>query len=188
MNRTAHRLLLGTLLATSSAIALAQTPPPPAGPAHTGPVAARPGPGAQRDARPDPAQLQQRMAEHHARRMAELKVLLQITPAQEGAWTAFAAAMQPPAQPPQPPMARAELDKLTAPQRIDLQARHEAERAAHMKQRGDAVKAFYAQLNPEQQKVFDERGHLHGPGDGQRGKPRGGHHGHPGGPGGPGSR
>ena len=156
MNRTAHRLLLGTLLATSSAIALAQTPPPPAAPASARPAAA------QRDARPDPAQWQQRMAERHARRMAHLKVLLQITPAQEGAWNTFTAAMQAPAQPPRPPMARGEHDKLTTPERIDLMARHQAERAAHMKQRGDAVKALYAQLTPLQQKAFDQQASRHG--------------------------
>ena len=52
-----------------------------------------------------------------------------------------------------------------------------AERQAHMKQRGEAVKAFYAQLTPEQQKVFDERGMRHGKGEGRHGGHRGGHHG-----------
>ncbi len=46
-----------------------------------------------------------------------------------------------------------------------------------MKQRGDAVKTFYAQLTPEQQKVYDERAMRGGRGEGQRGGGRHGHHG-----------
>lgn len=191
MTRLPKRLLLGSLLATSSAIALAQTPPPPppdAGPARVAPAAgeaaARPGPGAHRGGRMDPARMQQRMAEHHARRMAELKARLKITPAQEGAWSAFAAAQQPPTQPPRPPMDRGEFDKLTTPQRIDLMEKHQAEHAARMKQHGDAVKAFYAQLSPEQQKTFDEQARRAGPRDDRRGPgPRDGRGPGPGGPG-----
>ena len=50
-------------------------------------------------------------------------------------------------------------------------------RVAVEQQRGEAVKAFYAQLTPEQQKVFDERGMRHGKGEGRHGGHRGGHHG-----------
>lgn len=193
MTRLPKRLLLGSLLATSSAIALSQTPPPPpdAGPARVAPaagdVAAQPGPGAHRGGRMDPARMQQRMVEHHARRMAELKARLKITPAQEGAWSAFAAAQQPPTQPPRAPMGRSELDKLSTPQRIDLMEKHQAERAARMKQHGDAVKAFYAQLSPEQQKTFDEQARRAGPRDDRRG-PGGPRDGRGPGPGDPGSR
>ena len=123
----------------------------------------------------DPAQRQQRMAEHHAKRQAELKAQLKLTPAQEGAWTAYTAAMQPPANAQRrgPRMDRAEFDKLTTPQRIDRMQQRSAERQAQMKQRGDAVKAFYAQLTPEQQKLYDDRA-MRG-GKGKRGGP--GHHG-----------
>jgi Spy/CpxP family protein refolding chaperone len=111
--------------------------------------------------------------------MADLKAQLKITPAQEGAWTAYTAAMQPPANAQRrgPRMDRAEFAKLTTPQRIDRMEQFAAERQAQMKQRGDAVKAFYAQLTPEQQKVYDERAMRGGRGEGQRGGGRHGHHG-----------
>jgi hypothetical protein len=134
MIHTSRRLLLGTLLATSSAIAAAQAPAP---------VAEAPTP------------MQQRMAERHDQRMADLKSQLKITPAQEPAWSAFTATMKPPAQAAR--MNRGELNNLTTPQRIDLMQERAAKRQAWMKERGDAVKTFYAQLSPEQQKIFDAR-------------------------------
>jgi hypothetical protein len=51
---------------------------------------------------------------------------------------------------------RAELEKMTTPQRIDRMRQLHAERAAAMDKRGDATKTFYAQLSPPQQKAFDE--------------------------------
>ncbi|MDO5289536.1 MAG: Spy/CpxP family protein refolding chaperone [Pseudomonadota bacterium] len=188
-----HRkhLLIATLLAATAGLAGAQTVMPAAGDGAAQPPAARAsaergergdrGPRGEH-ARKDPAEMQKRMAERHAKRMADLKAQLKITPAQEGAWNNFAAAMQPkaPAQRPD----RAEFDKLTTPQRIDrMQALH-AERGAEMKARGDATKAFYAQLTPEQQKTFDERalrGGKHGDGDRRGGGKHGRHGGHHGG-------
>lgn len=121
----------------------------------------------------DPAKMQARMDQHHA----ALKTQLKITPAQESAWTAFTAAMKPPASPmmgqrPDP----AEMAKLTMPERLDkmkaLQAQHMKDMTAAMDKHAEAVKALYAVLTPEQQKVFDTsampgRGH-------SRGGPRGG--------------
>jgi Spy/CpxP family protein refolding chaperone len=109
--------------------------------------------------RHDPAKMQAWMA----KRQAELKAMLKITPAQESAWTTFTASMQPPARMMggERPMAaqRAELDKLTTPERIDkmkaLRTQRMAEMNAEMDKRGDAAKAFYAVLSPEQQKTFD---------------------------------
>ena len=161
-----HRkhLLLATLLAASSTLALAQAPA--AGDAPAQPARAE---------RMDPARMQQRMAERHAQRLDKLKAELKLSPAQEGAWNQYTAAMQPPAKGPR--MDRAEFDKLTTPQRIDRMQQRSAERQAQMKQRGDAVKTFYAQLTPEQQKVYDERAMRGGRGEGQRGGGRHGHHG-----------
>lgn len=86
-----------------------------------------------------------------------------------------------------PPMDREAFKNLTTPQRIDLMEQRSAEHQARMKQRGDATKAFYAQLSAEQQKVFDQRAMRHGPrGDGPRGMH--GPHGRPGDQGGPGPR
>ena len=77
--------------------------------------------------------------------------------------------------------------KMSTPQRIDAMEKRHAEMAAHMKARGDATKAFYAQLNPAQQKTFDaeaarrfeHRGERGGHGHGPRGE-RGEHGKHPG--------
>ncbi len=164
-----NRLVLAGLLATAGAGAMAQGAPtaPPAGPAAAGPHAERMG-------RHDPAKMQAWIAQ----RQAELKAQLKITPAQEGAWTAYTAAMQPPAHGARPtPEQRAEFDKLSTPERIDkmraLRTQRMAEMAAAMDQRGEATKTFYAALSPEQQKTFDaehkkrgphgDRGHHEGP-------------------------
>ena len=52
-----------------------------------------------------------------------------------------------------------DMAKLTTPERIDkmkeLRAQHLGEMTAAMDKRGEATKAFYAVLTPDQQKVFD---------------------------------
>ncbi|MCA0327814.1 MAG: Spy/CpxP family protein refolding chaperone [Proteobacteria bacterium] len=182
MTSITSRLVLASLLAIGSGLATAQTTPP-AAPA-TGEAAARPAP-----ARMDPAQRQQRMAERqqrmterHAKRLADLKAQLKISAAQEGAWTQFSGAMQPPAPGQFQRPDRAEVEKMTTPQRIDRMQQMQQQRAERMKQRGDAVKTFYAQLTPEQQKTFDSRAMRHMGERGGRGE-RHGHHGMHGGPG-----
>ncbi|HWP10333.1 MAG TPA: Spy/CpxP family protein refolding chaperone, partial [Ramlibacter sp.] len=129
----------------------AQTPPaPPA-------AGSAPGMAREQHGRFDPARMQERVA----RRLAELKQKLQITPAQEGAWTAYTAALKPDANfvRPQP----GELEKLTTPERIDRMRALQAERAARMDKRFDATKTFYAALSADQKKIFDaatlRRGH-----------------------------
>ena len=126
----------------------------------------------------DPAKMQARMD----KRLGELKAKLAITPAQEGAWSAFTASMKPPAG--KAPMAREdrrkmheEMQKLTTPERIDRMKAMHAERQAQMDKRADAVKALYAALSPEQRKTFDTmprhggpRGHFgHGGHEGKGG-------------------
>ena len=175
-------LILASLLATAGVGAIAQGTD--AAPAALKPSTSAPAAqntmahhGEHRMGRHDPAKMQAWMA----KRQAELKAKLKITPAQEGAWTAFTASMQPPARMMggERPMTaqRAELDKLTTPERIDkmkaLRTERMTEMHAEMDKRGDAVKAFYAVLSLEQQKTFDaehrkmgerhERGH-HGGG------------------------
>ncbi|SFU72209.1 LTXXQ motif family protein [Polaromonas sp. YR568] len=156
-NRSAslNSLVLAGLLATAGAGAMAQTPPP--APAGSPPVAGKPaGHHGDRMARHDPAKMQAWIA----KRQAELKAKLKITPAQEGAWTSYTASMQPPARGARPtPEQRAEFDKLTTPQRIDkmkeMRTQRMAEMNAAMDKRGEATKTFYAALTPEQQKTFD---------------------------------
>jgi hypothetical protein len=98
--------------------------------------------------------MHERMEQRMARREARLKTLLQITPAQEGAWNTFTAAMRPPANMQRPP--REDFSKLTTPERIDRMRAMRAQRMAMMDKRADATKTFYAQLSPAQQKAFDE--------------------------------
>lgn len=154
----AHKhLIAAALLATLGLAATAQTPPPAA-------PGAKPAMG-ERMGRHDPA----KMKEYMAKRQAELKAKLAITPAQEGAWTAWTAAMQPPADWKRPD--RAEMEKLSTPERIDRMRAMRAERSAMMDKHADATKTFYAALTPEQKKVFDTQTLRHGGGR---------HHGGPG--------
>ncbi|MDO9405274.1 MAG: Spy/CpxP family protein refolding chaperone [Polaromonas sp.] len=178
-----NSLVLAGLLATVGASAIAQTPVAP--PAGAPPVAGKPagphdGKRDHRMGRHDPAKMQAWIA----KRQADLKATLKITPAQEGAWTAYTTAMKPPAfdgaRPTREQHAaqRAEFAKLTTPQRIDKMKQLRTERHAKMSlakdQRDDATKAFYAALSPEQQKTFDAEHQKRGPHHGRKG---------PGGPG-----
>jgi Spy/CpxP family protein refolding chaperone len=99
----------------------------------------------------DPAKRQ----EWANKRLAELKQKLQITPAQEGAWTAFAAAHQPPANAMRPD--RDAMARMTTPERIDQMRAMRTQRNAEMDRRMEATKSFYAALTPEQRKQFDEQ-------------------------------
>jgi hypothetical protein len=157
--RKPQRLLLAAVLAGLGTVALAQEAAPAA--AVSAPAAV------QQQQRMTPEQRRERMAqrqqewrkhmaERHAEGLAKLKAALAITPAQEGAWSQFAAAMQPPAAP-QPAGQPGEWARLTTPERIDRMEQRMAEHQQRVKQTGDAVKAFYAQITPEQQKIFDER-------------------------------
>jgi hypothetical protein len=151
MKPTSRRIALVGLLAACSVAAQAQTAAPPAGAAPM---------GMQEHGQPhghfDPARMQERMQ----RRMDRLKRILQITPAQEGAWSAWAAAMRPSPEAMQHMREqrghRDEIARMTTPERIDRMRQMRAQRAAEMDRRGDATKTFYAQLTPSQQKAFDE--------------------------------
>lgn len=149
-----HFILAG-LLATSGASVMAQGTPgaPASGPAMSAPSGDHSGHHMNRH---DPEKMQAWMA----KRQAEMKTTLKITPAQEGAWTAYTTALQST----MPMMGqtsdqRAELDKLTTPQRIDkmraLRTQHMTEMAAAHDKRDEATKTFYAALTPEQQALFD---------------------------------
>lgn len=121
----------------------------------------------------DPARMQARMDQHSA----ALKAQLKITPAQEAAWTTFTATMKPAGAMLANRPDREQLAKLTTPERIDaMQALHSkrmADMTAAMAQRGEATKAFYAVLAPEQQKVFDASTARHFGQDGRMGAHRG---------------
>ena len=91
--------------------------------------------------------------EHMKQRMEKLKADLKLTPAQQTAWTTYTQAMKPGERP--APGDREAFAKLTTPQRIDKMRELRAKRSAEMDRRGEATKAFYAQLNADQQKTFD---------------------------------
>ena len=98
-------LVVAGLLATAGFSAMAQK--------HGNPDEAMGGrPGMHRM---DPA----KMEEMHAKRSAELKDKLKITAAQEANWTTFSNAMKPAARADKPKMDRAELAKLSTPERLD---------------------------------------------------------------------
>lgn len=166
MKHSPKQFIAAALLAALGLAAAAQTPPaqPPAsGHRH------------ERMEHRDPARMQERMQARIAKRQARLKEVLQIVPAQEGAWTAFTAAMQPPANWKRPD--RAELERLPTPERIDRMHALRTERMARMDKRADATKVFYAALNPTQKGVFDLETARHGHRGGHEGGGRGGHHG-----------
>jgi hypothetical protein len=103
----------------------------------------------------DPA----KMAQMHAKHLADLKAKLKITATQETAWNAFAEAMKPPTDMMNKRPDRAEMDKLTTPERIDkmraLHKEHMTVMEANMDKRAEATKIFYATLSAEQKKTFD---------------------------------
>ena len=140
------RVALATLFASSAWMAMT---PAQAQPMMGGDYGMREGAGAHHE----------RMGKYAEKRQAELKAKLNLTAAQEPAWNSFVLAMKPPAKPVPQPLDREALAKLPTPERIEkMNAQHEANFTAmqtHMKQRGEAAKQFYAQLTPEQQKVFD---------------------------------
>ncbi len=122
----------------------------------------------------DPARMQEMMA----KRQAALKAKLNLAATQEAAWASFVAAMQPPSDmatrmgPENRKKMHDEWAALTTPQRIDKMNEMKTRRDAEMAKRGDATKAFYAALSPEQQKVFDASTLRRGPGGhGGPGKP-----------------
>ena len=159
MKYSPKQLIAGAVLAVVGVVAVAQTP-------------AQAGGGMGRQERLDPARMHERMQAHMAQRQGRLKETLQITPDQEGAWDAWSAAMQPPANWKRPD--RAEFERLTTPERIDRMRTMRNERMGMMDRRADATKAFYASLNPIQKRVFDLETARHGHGGGRHGG-----HGHP---------
>lgn len=121
--------------------------------------------GQMEQGRHDPAKMQA----YIAKRQAELKAKLNLTPEQESSWATFTSAMKPPAMPPKG-MERpnpADLEKLTTPERIDKMRAMRDQRHALMgterSKREEATKTFYNTLNADQKKVFDTESLKFGP-------------------------
>ncbi len=107
----------------------------------------------------------ERMQARATKHLEELKRKLHISASQEPAWATFSAAMKPPAAAPFAMPDRAELDKLTTPERIDkmrqLRTQHQEAMKPLMDQRDEAIKTFYASLDSTQKKTLDaEHAHL----------------------------
>ena len=119
-------------------------------------------------------------AAHEAQRAQDLKTILRLRPDQEPALTAFLSSHHRPDHPPGgpdrgPDRVRGDRrgpppEPLTTAQRLDREARRETEMAAMRQKHADALRTFYAALNPEQKQVFDalqrveHRGGARGPG------------------------
>lgn len=163
-----QRMVWAGVLASAALAASAQTPPPSNVPLSATQAQAA---ATSSDAKPrldrkkDFAQRLERMQQHRAQRLAALKDKLQLSEQQQGAWTSYTTALQPPAMPKPEDRAarRAEFEKLTTPERIDRMQARQAERNAMFAKRADATKAFYAQLTPAQQKTFDAESLRMGP-------------------------
>lgn len=133
---------------------------------------------AQAPAAAPPATAQKPMKRQHdpAQHAQRLREALQLTPAQEPALQAFIASHeQHRAHRGDRRAERQAQANLTTPQRLDRMAARMTERQQAFAQHAAAVKRFYAQLTPAQQKAFDA---MH---QGRGGKGRhGGRHGGPG--------
>jgi len=148
-------LWVAGVLAMSSLVAGAQTAAPDAKPASNTPTAQRSGGPMGMKGHQNPARMEAMVAKRHA----ELKAKLKLAPEQEEAWNRFTQAMKPPAHPDTKRPDPAEMAKLSTPERIDRMSALRKERMdamnAAMDQRDEAIKTFYAALNPEQKKTFD---------------------------------
>lgn len=169
-----------TSISLAAALALTAAGASFAQPASAPPGAPGPGAEGRHWQRPDPAQ----MAERHAQRLRDT---LQLRPDQEPALRAFIAATAPrPGDHDRMRKAHEAGQTLTTPERLDRMAARMAEHQARFREHAEALRRFYAQLSPTQQKAFDAmpmHGMGHGHGMGERGGHGGMRHGpHGGGP------
>ena len=117
-------------------------------------------------------QVQSKADAHRGKRLSALKEKLNLAPRQEAAWNAFASTSQPGkhAMHGDRQVMRGEFAKLNTPQRLDKMLAMSDMRRAKLAERAQATKAFYVQLSPAQQSVFDA--------ETMRKRHHGGHHRH----------
>lgn len=116
------------------------------------------------------AERQAKFKEMIAKRQAALHDKLKLTAAQEPAWAAYTAAMTPKLPAARPD--RAALAQLSTPELMEKRQEMHKQMLAQQETRLAALKTFYAQLTPEQQKTFDAAAKHH---RGRFGGHRGGH-------------
>ncbi|WP_303786225.1 Spy/CpxP family protein refolding chaperone [Azovibrio restrictus] len=114
---------------------------------------------------PKAERMKERMQKRLEARQEQLHKELKLSAAQEPAWRAYTEKSGPPLDWKFPD--REAMDKLTAPERMEKMLEMSRQHQARMTERLEAMKAFYAQLTPEQKKVFDAH-HAAGPGGGGR--------------------
>ena len=172
--RPLRALMLGSLILplTFATASLAQDHPAPPSGEPGGP---QPG---HRHAWADPAARAAAMAKHLEREAVRLRDVLQLRPDQENALHAFLDSMKPPADSVarmRGPHRDGDEEHLTTPQRLDRMLASMDQHRARLVAHAEAVKRFYAQLSPGQQKAFDALAPvgLHGMGGDRR--PMGGH-------------
>jgi len=91
-----------------------------------------------------------------ARDAGELHAALHLTQPQEAAWRDYQMALEPdPVQQARHNSAQMMMSSLPTPRRIDLLDANMRADLEVMHRQGEATKAFYATLTPEQQKTFD---------------------------------
>jgi protein CpxP len=95
-----------------------------------------------------------RHSEFMEKRQNALHDKLGLSASQEAAWNDFIVKSKPDEHRTRPDWS--ELSRLSTPDRLDHMLAMMKERQQAMESHVKAVKAFYAQLTPEQQKIFDE--------------------------------
>ena len=91
-----------------------------------------------------------------SQQLNDLRDALHLTAAQQAAWRDFAAASAQDAEREARERSAEEmLPKLPAPRRVDLSIAVAKSDLESLERRGAALKAFYAQLTPAQQAIFD---------------------------------
>jgi protein CpxP len=131
-------LIATVLMACLTGLALAQNTTPPSDNTRVGRM----------------EKMREHKAERHTQHLTELKSKLNLQAAQEPVWNTFTQSMQHAARMAQPE--RASFEKMTTPECLDQMQAMKAQRDAHMQQRTEATKVFYATLNAEQKQVFDK--------------------------------
>lgn len=96
---------------------------------------------------------QTKRGEFPEKRQSMLHDKLGLSALQEPAWKDFIAKLKPSGQTSRP--SGSELSKLSTPDRLDRMLAVMKDRERAMEAHAEAIKTFYAQLTPEQKKMFD---------------------------------
>lgn len=131
--------------------------------------AGAPGPCCDNINHPRPPHLsREHLEKYHRQHYAMIHDKLQLNAEQEKAWTNYMSAIDKQAHA-WKPLHRAELEKMTAPERMQAMLDRMKQHETRLSDQLLALKTFYATLTPEQQRIFDRESipvpprHRHGP-------------------------